>query len=155
MAIGQVAGAVARGEQQRRALLAGEVEEVKQRTLVSGRGGILDNERPGRERMRQLGRAERTAGNDARSRRPRPDRREMGFSGALRSDQGDGIRGPVRPALDQAERGFVARSGEKIIARVAFSVIERERELTRAKGHGASSTIGKDGHRPSGGIMLR
>jgi hypothetical protein len=91
---------------------------MKQRTLVSGRGGILDNERPGRERMRQLGRAERAAGNDARSRCPRPDRREMRFSGALRSDQGERSR-PVRPALDQAERGFVARSGEKIIARVA------------------------------------
>jgi hypothetical protein len=38
----------------------------------------------------------------------------------------------LRPSVDKLERLFVARSGQKILARVAFGVIERERELPRA-----------------------
>jgi hypothetical protein len=65
----------------------------------------------------------------------------MSLSTALRSDQRDGARGPIRPAFDEAERRLVARAGEKVLARIAFSVIKRKRELTRANGHGASSMI--------------
>ena len=136
MAAGQVAGAVRRGEQQRGLLLAGEIDEMEQHAVVCCRG-VLDDQRSGHERGRKLGFAERSRGNDARTRRRRPDHRQMRLAGPLRPDQGDGIRRPIRPAVDELERARVARSAEKIVAGIAFGVIERERELARAGGHGA------------------
>jgi hypothetical protein len=61
----------------------------------------------------------------------------MGLAGSFRPDQSKGVGGPFRPIVDELERALVAWSGQKILARVAFRVIERERELTRANGHGA------------------
>jgi hypothetical protein len=62
----------------------------------------------------------------------------MRLAGSLRPDQGDGsIARPIRPAIDELKRSLVARSGQKVLARIAFGVIERERKLSRAGGHGA------------------
>ena len=41
-----------------------------------------------------------------------------------------------RPRVDEPERTLVARSGQKILARITFRVIKRERKLARAIGHG-------------------
>ena len=91
---------------------------MKQRTLVSGRGGILDNERPGRERMRQLGRAERAAGNARALPLPPP-----------RSSR-DGVfpepSGPIRATA------FVGQSGQLSIRRSAASLPGPARKSSRA-----------------------
>ena len=108
---------------------------MKQGALVRGRRRVLDDQRAGGERGAKPGLVKRMGGNDARPGRRRPDRRQMGFAGALGPDQGDGIGRPIRPGIDQRQRVFIAGSGEKILARVAFGVIERERELTRDGGH--------------------
>ncbi len=105
---------------------------MEQRALVADRGGILNHQRAGRERGGQIGLAQRVRGNDARARRRRPDRRQMRLAGSFRPDQRDGARRPIRPAIDQRQRAGVARPGQKILARVAFGMIERERELARA-----------------------
>jgi hypothetical protein len=69
----------------------------------------------------------------ARARRFRPDRGEMALARAFRTDQRyDAIR-PIRPAVDQAQRGGVRRATQKILARKTFGMIKREHELTRTE----------------------
>ena len=106
---------------------------MEQRPLVRDRGRILDDQRAGRERGGNVDFAKRTAGNDARSGRRRPDRRQMRLAGSLRPDQRDGARRPIRPGVDQRQRALIGRSRQEILAREAFGVIERERELPRRK----------------------
>jgi len=73
---------------------------MEQRPLVSDRGRILDDQRARRERSGRVDFAKRAAGNDACSRRRRPDGCQMRLAGPLRSDQRDGLRRPVRPSVD-------------------------------------------------------
>ncbi len=119
-------GRRARGQQEKSFFLTREVDQMKQRPLLRRRG-ILDQERSGRQRSGQFGFAEAAAGNDAGARRLGPDHRQMGFSGTGGSDQTDGIGRPVRPAVDQPKRRFVAGAGQKILARKTFAVIEHKR----------------------------
>ncbi len=109
---------------------------MKQRPILRRRS-VLDDQCPGHQRSRKRGFAERSRGNDPRTRRRRPDHRQMRLAGSFRPDQGNGIRGPIRPAVDELECALVARSGQKILTGIVFGVIERERELARAGGHGA------------------
>ena len=67
----------------------------------------------------------------ARPRRFRPDRGEMALARAFRPDQRDDPIRPIRPALDQRQRGRVRGPAQEILAREAFGMIEREHELTR------------------------
>jgi hypothetical protein len=61
----------------------------------------------------------------------------MGLARSLRPDEGQSIGRPIGPAANKLERTFIARPNEKILPRIAFGVIERERELTRALRHDA------------------
>ena len=106
---------------------------MKQRPVLRDRIGVLDNERAGGERAEQIGFVERMTGNNARAGGRRPNARQMGFARAFGTDQGDGTRRPIRPGLDQRQRAGIARSGQKILARVAFGMIECERELAWRK----------------------
>lgn len=108
---------------------------MKQCPVVGSRRRILDHQRAGGERGRNLGFAERAPRNHAGARHSRPHHRQMGFAGALRPHQRDRVRRPIRPAIHQRKRLFVARSGQKILARKALGVIERERELVRVMSH--------------------
>jgi hypothetical protein len=58
----------------------------------------------------------------------------MTLAGALGSDQREGARGPISPAVDEGECGFVARSAQKIGAIEAFPMAERKAELVRRSG---------------------
>ena len=115
-------------------LLAREVDEMEQRALVEAAlGQVLEHQRAGGEGRRQVRGVDRARRGSARARDLGPDRGEMALAGALRPDQQHHAVRPVRPALDQGERGFVGRAGEKILAREALGMIERERQLAGAR----------------------
>lgn len=110
---------------------------MKQRPLLRHRRGIFHNQRAGRECGRQIDFAQRACGDDARAGGGRPDGRQMRLAGALRPDQRDGARRPIRPGIDRSERLLIGGSRQKILARETFGVFERERELARGNGRDA------------------
>ena len=124
-------------EQQKRAVLAGQIDQMEYRPFVRDGGRILDDQSAGRERGGNVDFAKRATGNDARSRHPRPDGRQMRLARSLRSDQRDGARRPIRPSIDQRQRALVGSPRQEILARKAFGMIERERKLPRGEGRSA------------------
>src|SRR5215470_16694712 len=60
-----------------------------------------------------------------------PDRGEVALAGAFFAGKQHDAVGPVRPALDQRERGFIGRSLEEVVTRQAFRVRQRKCELSR------------------------
>src|SRR6516165_2469895 len=53
----------------------------------------------------------------------------MRLARTLWSDKRDGARRPIRPRIDQRQRRRITKPGKKVLAREAFRMIEREREL--------------------------
>ena len=80
---------------------------MEQCTLVNLRHGILNHQRAGRKRGRQIGLAQGTCGNPARAREVGPNRRQMAFARTFRADHRKCPVGPVRPALDETKRVHV------------------------------------------------
>src|SRR5580700_1795489 len=108
---------------------------MKQSALVRGRRRVFDDQRAGGKRGTKPGLVKGVGGYDTRTGGSRPDRRQVSFARALGADESDGIRRPIRPGVDQRQRALIAGSGEKILAPVAFLMVECERELTRNEGH--------------------
>src|SRR5205823_7523284 len=71
-----------------------------------------------------------------------PDRGQMAFAATCRADEGQRAIGPIRPALDHVERCSIGGSGQEILARKAFAVRKRKRQLagTLPSGHEINAT---------------
>jgi hypothetical protein len=70
----------------------------------------------------------------------RPDRSEMAFSRAFRSDEHQHSTGPVRPKLDCFQRVEVGRRREKIFAREAWRMRPAKCQLPRRRHHWLSGS---------------
>ena len=106
-------------EQDERALLAGEIDEMQQRSLIEPScRQVLDDQRAGRERGRNAGLLERCAPPPSARRPPAPrSSRQMALARAFRADEDrDGAR-PVRPRVDQRDRRRIRGAAEKILPR--------------------------------------
>src|SRR5215475_12963401 len=93
--------------------------------------GILDRQCAVGERLRHQSRVNGTARDHASAGGFGPDCGQMALAGPLRSDQRNGARRPICPAVDQGERSFVAGSTQKIRAIEAFPMTEWKTELAR------------------------
>src|SRR5262249_52837259 len=93
--------------------------------------GILDRQCAAGERLRHQSRVNGTARDHASAGGFGPDCSQMALAGPLRSDQRNGARRPICPAVDQGECSFIAGSTQKIRAIEAFPMTEWKTELAR------------------------
>ncbi len=124
------------GQQQVAAALPAGIVEVEE-GLLRGAIGVVDRD-PGASRgkhLRQIGRAERWAGNPDRRRPLAPEMNEMGFAAALRAIQHQRRRRPCWPSVDPAERSSVAVGDQEVGARQRRMVrqLQRQRQLAHLR----------------------
>ena len=106
---------------------------MEHRGLVKSRfSRVLDHERAGRERRGNVHIRKRARRNATRAGLRGPDRREVAFARAFRSDQGHDPVRPVGLTVDQPQRRGVRWPAEEVVAGVALRMIEVQGELPKA-----------------------
>ena len=126
----------ARRQQQEGLVLARQIEKVKERAFVECRGGnILDDQCAGGECCRHGGLLQRLCRNQPGTRRLRPHRSEVAFARARRAREHHRAVGPRGPGVDKRKRRGIGGAAQEILARKAFRMVKRKRELTRTGGH--------------------